>query len=209
MPVVSPDVEGPHFALEFTFDAVLVEHGVPALAVVGRFDQRKGEVAQGALLLRQVVERYRRDRSRRRFLPDPGVDIVGDQDRIQPVEIAEARATSEQRKRDEANGRGLRLATADRRRHRSGDRSAASHSAASAIGRRRVGARLDFFRARIGMPLNADDGENDHRCGFILRIGAAEPHDAPFVRKFDDVAHRAILCRSARLPPFRAGRHSD
>jgi hypothetical protein len=53
-----------------------------------------------------------------------------------------------------------------------------------------MAARLDFFCARIGMALDADDGENDHRRGFVLRAGAAEPHNAPLVRKLDDVAHR-------------------
>jgi hypothetical protein len=53
-----------------------------------------------------------------------------------------------------------------------------------------MAARLDFFCARIGVALDADDGENDHRRGFVLRAGAAEPHNAPLVRKLDDVAHR-------------------
>jgi hypothetical protein len=30
----------------------------------------------------------------RRFVPDPGVNVVGDEERMQPVKIAEARATA-------------------------------------------------------------------------------------------------------------------
>ena len=42
---------------------------------------------------------------RRRFVPDPGVNVVGDEDRMQPVKIAEARATGEQNKGDESRAR--------------------------------------------------------------------------------------------------------
>jgi hypothetical protein len=41
----------------------------------------------------------------RHFVPDPGVNVVGDEDRMQPVKIAEARATGEQNKGDESRAR--------------------------------------------------------------------------------------------------------
>jgi hypothetical protein len=37
-----------------------------------------------------MVERYRGDRPDRGFLPDPGMNVVGGEHRMQTVEIAEA-----------------------------------------------------------------------------------------------------------------------
>ena len=71
----------------------------------------------------------------------------------------------------------------------------------------RPGARFDLFHARIGMPLDTNDGKDDHRRGFVLSISAAEPHDAPLVRKFDDVAHRAVLYPPRADSPIRTGRY--
>jgi hypothetical protein len=72
-----------------------------------------------------------------------------------------------------------------------------------------TGTRLGFFGAHIDVPLDADDGKDDHRRGFILSVSAAEPHDASLVRKFDDVAHRRRPLPAAADPPIRAGRHAS
>ncbi len=44
----------------------------------------------------------------------------------------------------------------------------------------------------LGMPLDADDGKNDHRCRLVGAAGATEPGDAPWVREFDNRAHGAV-----------------
>ena len=68
-----------------------------------------------------------------------------------------------------------------------------------------TGAWSDFFGAYIGMPLDANDGENNDRRGFVLSIDAAEPHDASLVRKFDDVAHRRRPLPAGADPPIHTG----
>jgi hypothetical protein len=70
--------------------AVFVNHRIPTDSVIGRLDQRKREVAQGALVLGEIVERDWRTGARRGFLTDPGVDVVGDDRLLQPAEIADA-----------------------------------------------------------------------------------------------------------------------
>jgi hypothetical protein len=42
-----------------------------------------------------------------------------------------------------------------------------------------------------------------------LSIGAAEPHDAPLVRKFDDVAHRRRPLPAGTDSPVRTGRYPN
>ena len=72
----------------------------------------------------------------------------------------------------------------------------------------RPGARFDFVDARICVPLDTNDGKDDHRRGFVLSIGTAEPHNAPLVRKFDDVALRRRPLPAGADPPIRTGRYA-
>jgi hypothetical protein len=70
-------------------------------------------------------------------------------------------------------------------------RSAPPHPAAAAVVRRRVRMRLGLLGARIGVALNPDDGQNNDRSRLIRRI-AAEAHNPPVVRKFNNVAHQPL-----------------
>jgi hypothetical protein len=49
-------------------------------------------------------------------------------------------------------------------------------------------ARLGVFQRWFCVSLDADDRQNDDGCGFS-GIGATKAHQAPIVRKFDDVTH--------------------
>jgi len=55
--------------------------------------------------------------------------------------------------------------------------------------RRRSRARFDVLKRWFCISLDADNGQNNDRCGFSV-IGAAKAHQAPIVRKFDDVTHQ-------------------
>jgi hypothetical protein len=62
-----------------------------------------------------------------------------------------------------------------------------------------------FLGAQIGVTLDPDHGQDDNRCGLVGRF-AAEAHDAPVFREFDNVAHQPLssaadkeaLCPDAR-----------
>jgi|ERR1700733_1653821 hypothetical protein len=70
-------------------------------------------------------------------------------------------------------------------------RSAPPHPAAAAVVRRRVRMGLGLLSARIGVALNPDDRQNNDRSRLIRRI-AAEAHNSPVVRKFNNVAHQPL-----------------
>src|SRR5271169_4138238 len=84
MPVIGGRVDHPQTAPELAFYAVFVKHGVPADAIVRRLDQRKRKVAQGALVVGEIVQRDGSTGTCRRLLADPGVDVVGDERRLEP-----------------------------------------------------------------------------------------------------------------------------
>ena len=191
MPVISGRIERPQFALERSLGAVFVDHGVPADPVVRRLDQGKRKIAQRVFVLGEVIGGDRRTGAGRSFLADPGMNIVGDERIAQPAEIADAGAAGkrEQRK-DGKDGRPV-IASAPARCDMAKSRSAPPHPSAAAVVRRRVRVGLGFFSARIDVPFDPDHRQNDDRCGFICRI-ATEAHNAPLVRKFDNVAHQPL-----------------
>lgn len=51
--------------------------------------------------------------------------------------------------------------------------------------------RLGVVDRRAREALDADDGQNDDRRGFV-GLGTAEAHDAPVIREFYDVAHQSL-----------------
>jgi len=53
----------------------------------------------------------------------------------------------------------------------------------------RTRARFDVLERGLCVSLNADNGQNNDGCGFSS-VGAAKAHQAPIVRKFDDVTHQ-------------------
>jgi hypothetical protein len=65
-------------------------------------------------------------------------------------------------------------------------------------------ARLDVVDGRIREAFDAHDGQNDDGRG-LIRVGAAEAHDAPVVRKLYDVAHQPLSLdgRPGSLNPIR------
>ena len=75
--------------------------------------------------------------------------------------------------------------------------SAAPHAAAAAIGGRRRHLRLRALGDLIGVTLDPDHRQDDDGCGFVLRVGTAEPHDTPLIGEFDNDAHQP---QSLRLP---------
>jgi hypothetical protein len=50
---------------------------------------------------------------------------------------------------------------------------------------------LGLLGTRIGIALDPDHGQNNDGCGLIRRF-AAKAHNAPVVRKFDNVAHQPL-----------------
>src|SRR5581483_11761761 len=75
--------------------------------------------------------------------------------------------------------------------------SAAPHPAAAAILRRWIAVRGGLFDLRVDIPLNPDHRQDDDRCRFGRRF-AAEAHDAPLFREFDDVIHQPLPLPLAR-----------
>jgi len=72
-------------------------------------------------------------------------------------------------------------------------RSAASHASAAAAVRWGTSLRFGTFRARICVPLDPNDGQDDDGRRLLWRIGTAETHDAPLVREFYDIAHQPLF----------------
>src|SRR5580658_10167033 len=97
MRVIERRVVDPKSAVEYPVDAVFVNRRIPALPVVGRFDQRKSQIAQPALVLGQIVIRYRRAGAARGVAADPVMDAVAGQIRLQPAQIADARTAGKSR----------------------------------------------------------------------------------------------------------------
>ena len=127
--------------------AVFIEDGVPAVAIVRRFDQRKSEVPQRALVIGQSGEGYGAPSMRCGLLTDPGVDVVGDDGGSEPPEIADAGAAGSIGKATAAKA-GLPATATEDRGARSPAPSAAPHPPAPAIFRRRTSARLGILDAR-------------------------------------------------------------
>ena len=82
MRVIGAGVDDPQVAAEVPLLAVFEHDRIPPLAVVWRFDQRKCEIAQRALVLGEIVERNRPAGVQRGFLPNPGVNVIGDGRRL-------------------------------------------------------------------------------------------------------------------------------
>src|SRR4029077_11796703 len=89
----------------------------PALPVVRRLDQGKGEIAQRALVVGQIIERDRAADMNRRLLSDPGVNVCVDQRLLQPAEIADAGAAAKNQESEDGERR-CRAERMDSRRHR-------------------------------------------------------------------------------------------
>jgi hypothetical protein len=51
--------------------------------------------------------------------------------------------------------------------------------------------RFDLIDRRVCDALNAHDGKNNDGRS-LVRVGAAETHDAPLIGEFDDVAHQPL-----------------
>jgi hypothetical protein len=45
---------------------------------------------------------------------------------------------------------------------------------------------------RIGISLDPDHRQNDDRCGLVRSVNAAEAHDTPLVREFDNISHQPL-----------------
>jgi len=69
-----------------------------------------------------------------------------------------------------------------------GDRLAAPHPSATAVARRRM--RFGFLGLRVGVAVDPYHRQDDDRRG-LARV-TAEAHDAPVVRKFNNVAHQPL-----------------
>src|SRR5271156_1452677 len=134
MPVIGGRVDYPQTEPELAFYAVFIKHGVPADAIVGRLDQRKRKVAQGALVVGEIVQRDGSTGTRRRLLADPGVDVVGNERRLQPAEVADAGAAAKHQNNESGQGRlgfqeRLSVAARGSRRHWGGPPSGGSNPA--------------------------------------------------------------------------------
>ena len=117
-----------------TLEAVFGEHAVPAVAVIGRLDQRIGQIPQPPLVVGQTKFGGPAADAGDGFAPDPGMHIVGHQLGPHPAEIAVEGAAPEQRR---ASQGGDRPKMSPRR---------------SLSARRRVLGRKSIAAARIGDP---------------------------------------------------------
>jgi hypothetical protein len=77
-----------------TTEAVFAPHAVPAIAVVGRLDQRIGKIAQHTLIVGQRIFRWRQAHAGDGVATDPGMHVVVDQLRPHPAKIAVGRAAA-------------------------------------------------------------------------------------------------------------------
>ena len=164
------------------------------MPIVGRLDQRKGEIAQRAFVVGEIVGGDRRADAGRGLLADPGMDIVGDQRVAQSAEIADAGAAGKNEKQRERPRQGSpsdRIGNGLR-----GDIDASPFSGVSPVGGRRC------------PPADAYGVRPPRRCGSAYRsirmtgrmmIVAdssgritTETHDAPLVREFNNVAHQPL-----------------
>jgi hypothetical protein len=59
--------------------------------------------------------------------------------------------------------------------------------------------RFGAIHRPVSVSLDADNGQNNDRCG-LGGLGTAEAHDPPFIGKFDDVTHQ---------PQSSDGRHGS
>jgi len=89
-PVIGRRIDDPQVALKLALLAVFINDRIPTVAIVGRLDQRKSEVAQRALVLGEIGERYRRAGARCRLLADPSVNVIGNGRLLDVPQIAEA-----------------------------------------------------------------------------------------------------------------------
>ncbi|MFZ2066131.1 MAG: hypothetical protein WAV27_09135 [Xanthobacteraceae bacterium] len=118
------------------------------------------------------------------------MNAIGNQFRIDPAEIADTGATRQSDEPDQAQKRSYYFAAVpDTRRHRISRRLAASHPTPAAIVRGRL--RFGLIDLGFGIPFDAYDGQNNDGRG-LRAVGSSEAHDAPFVRKFDEVAHQPV-----------------
>src|SRR5579871_3230501 len=92
MRVIDRRIVDPQFAPERTVKTVFIDHGVPALSIVRRLDQRKSQVAQRALVFGETTGGNRRAGAGCGLPPYPIVDVVPDIEPLQPTEIADAGA---------------------------------------------------------------------------------------------------------------------
>ena len=115
--VIGGRIERPQRAPKAAILAVFEDDGVPALPVVRRLDQGKGEIAQRALVVGQVIDRDRTASLRCGLLSDPGMNIVVDQRLLQPAEIADAGAAAKDQESEDGKRR-CRAERTDSRRHR-------------------------------------------------------------------------------------------
>jgi hypothetical protein len=193
MPVIGGRIDHPQTAPELAFYAVFVKHGVPADAIVRRLDQRKRKVAQSALIVGEIVQRDGSTGTYRRLLADPGVDVVGNERRLEPAEVADAGAAAKHQKNENSQGRLVfqeRLGVGREARGGIGcGRSAASQPSTTAIFRRWRTVRFGISGKRRVVPFNANHRENDDGGGLFRRVHTAEAHDAPFIRELDNGAH--------------------
>ncbi len=78
--------------LERPLGAVFIDHGIPAQPVVRRLDQRKSQIAQRAFVVGEIIAGARRADAGGGLLADPGMNVIGDEYRVEPAEIGGAGA---------------------------------------------------------------------------------------------------------------------
>ncbi len=193
--------------------AVFPPHAVPLIAVVGRRNQRVGEIPQRALVVGQAIFGGRQADAGHGLAPDPGMHVVRNERRSHPVEITVQHATTEQHRPRQRYAMPARAPGSPAREYRR-SRTRIHRRAGSCDGLQAGGATATAAALAaaghglgriIGIAFDANHRKDDDGGRFRLHPdrSAATRGTSPF-GKPDDCSHRTIPPPGRRtLPRYR------